>query len=315
MPLGKLGQILKKLPRPPFSALAALCVIALWGCILIYSARSFGESPSFFVRRQFLWLGIGAVSCFAASMIPFRIYRRISGWVFWISIMSLICVLFFGSRVHGMAGWLIFSEDLKVQPSEFAKGALLLYLSVLASEKIQKAEGLRSVFQTFLPLAVPALICCTLVLLEPDCGTAFLLFLIFLAVYFIAGGAWQMLLGAILAALAAGGAFLLRYPYAWKRITDFISGGRDAWHIRQFEYALARGGLAGAGDGALWSNGYLPLPHTDSLFSTIIESSGLIGGLIVMSLLMLFAVLFAGMSRQSGLTRSASLYLGGIAVL
>lgn len=305
------GEMLKKLPHPPVSALAALSVVALWGCLLIYTSRALGESPMYFAGRQLVWLCAGAGVFLLAGAMPFRFWRKAALYLFFCSAVLLAIVLFWGKRVNGMSGWFELGGWITVQPSEFAKGMLLLYLSTLAAK-----DGDAPEWKTFLRMLIPSLICCALVLLEPDFGSAFLMFCGFLIVCFTAGKPVRYLAGTVLLCAGAAAVFLRRHPYALKRVFDFLSGGEGAWHAANFKFALGRGGLIGSGDGAaLWSNGYLPFPHTDSLYATIVESSGLVGGLIVLTLFVLFGLLFVRMSKKPGLPADASVYICSIGML
>jgi len=304
-------DLMKKITLPPVSAFSALSVIALWGCLLIYSSQALGEDPMTFAGRQLIWLCAALGVFLLSGSIPFWFWRKAAPWLFGCSLILLNVVLIWGRRVNGMSGWFELFDGLAVQPSEFAKGMLLLLLSTLAGNMKTQTEWKR-----FASLLIPALICCALVVAEPDFGSAFLLFCGFFIVYFIADGNARYLSMTFLLSIVAAVLFLSRHAYALKRVMDFFSQGQDAWHLKQFEFALGRGGLTGSEDGAaLWSNGYLPLPHTDSLYATIVESSGFTGGLIVLALFVLFGILFAGMSRRKGLAKDASIYIYAVGML
>ena len=137
-----------------------------------------------------------------------------------------------------------------------------------------------------------------LVMAEPDYGATVILFMIFLLVAVLSGAKLHYLLIAGLTMFTASMYFLLINDYAMKRIIGFLNpDGANAWHIRQFQYTMAHGGWTGSDWGnALWSGSFLPLPHTDSLFASIVESTGFIGGLLVMAGFFAMAVTFCGLS-------------------
>ncbi|MBO5958808.1 MAG: FtsW/RodA/SpoVE family cell cycle protein, partial [Lentisphaeria bacterium] len=116
--------------------------------------------------------------------------------------------------------------------------------------------------------------------------------------------------------VAASIVFVTMNPYALKRVLDFFAGkGGGKWHHEQFLYSLARGGWTGSSEGALWSNAYLPLPHTDSLYATIVESSGFIGGMIVLFLFLMIGFLFCRLAGRDGMSRCGKLYAGTVGLL
>ena len=298
--------------HPPLAPLAAITLFALWGCLLIYTAKAFGNNPAYFAGRQLIWLGIGiAVFCITV-MIPFYYYEKWASWIYCFAVLVLVGVLIFGKKINGMTGWFELGDDILFQPSEFAKGAMILFLSSLAGKDEWNGRHGRS----FVKVLLPALICCGLVMLEPDLGSALVISGAFLIVFFIAGGDLKYILLCIAGVGAAAITFLFMRPYAMKRITDFFSSDGEVWHLKQFLYTLARGGWTGSSEGgALWANSYLPLPHTDSLYATIVEAAGFVGGLIVLGLFVLLGILFSCMAQRDNISRSAAIYVSTIGML
>lgn len=308
----KVKRIFAMIQHPPLAPLAAITLFALWGCLLIYTAKALGNNPAYFAGRQLIWLGMGiAVFCIAA-MIPFCYYEKYAALIFCFAMLVLVCVLIFGKKINGMTGWFEVGKDILFQPSEFAKGAMILFLSALTGKNCW--DGKRGI--SFLKVLLPALICCGLVLLEPDLGSALVISGAFLIVFFIAGGDLKYILLCVAGAAVTVVSFLFVRPYAMKRITDFFSNDGEAWHLRQFLYTLARGGWTGSSDGgALWANAYLPLPHTDSLYATIVEAAGFVGGFIVLGLFVLLGFLFCCMAQRDNISRSAAIYINSIGML
>lgn len=298
----------------PAAGLIALFVIGLWGCLLIYAAGAMGSSPGFYAWKQMLWLAAGCLSFTVSAAIPFPVLLRHRNMLFKLSLAALILVLLFGERIRGMSGWFAFGSIL-LQPSEFAKPVFLLLLAAASGDRSAAGEGQRFLRQFFIAGAF-----CLLILAEPDFGSAALFYLGLLIVLWLQGTSPRFLIPAFLAAPAGAGLFLYLKPYAFDRILSFLHPGstayRGTWHIRQFQYALAEGGWTGSDHGAaLWSNAYLPLPHTDSLFASIVETSGLLGGLIV---LLSFSAASFGMivlARKERLIPEAALYVEGVAFL
>ncbi len=308
----KVKRIFSMIQHPPLAPLAAITLFALWGCLLIYTAKALGNNPAYFAGRQLIWLGIGIAVFSIAAMIPFYYYEKYAALIFCFAMSVLVGVLIFGKKINGMTGWFEVGKDILFQPSEFAKGAMILFLSALTGSK--SWDGKKGI--SFLKVLLPALICCGLVLLEPDLGSALVISGAFLIVFFIAGGDLKYILLCITGAAVAAVSFLFTHPYAMKRITDFFSNDSDAWHLRQFLYTLARGGWTGSSDGgALWANAYLPLPHTDSLYATIVEAAGFVGGFIVLGLFVLLGFLFCCMAQRDNISRAAAIYINAIGML
>ena len=125
------------------------------------------------------------------------------------------------------------------------------------------------------------------VILEPDFGTAIIYFAGFVIVYWIGGGKKRYLAAIFIFGFISSIIVILTNPYVLQRILGYLFPLSDpygsGWHSMQFRYAMARGGLEGAGLGkAVWSNTYLPLSHTDSIFSSLAETLGFIGVLPVL---------------------------------
>lgn len=260
----------------PFGTALLLIVAGLLGCLAIYSSRAFAEKPQLFVFRQLLWLGPGIAIFLISAAVPFRCYRKIAGFGLLLSLAALTVVLFTGHTINGMRGWF----DLgfcNLQPSEPAKTFFLLYLCVQCGPCKKMTSGM------WIRLFLPGVLTAGLVMAEPDYGGGAMFFLIFLLVILLNGVKLQHLLLTAGLMLLGSLVFLLMNEYAMFRILGFFNPESDAaWHIRQFQYTMAHGGWTGADWGAaLWSGTFLPLPHTDSLFASIVESTGFLGGSLV----------------------------------
>ena len=296
-----------------FPVFAALLVSGLWGCLLIYSARAYGTEPMLMVKRQLLWLVLGLTGLFCGSLIPFR---KLLDWRYYIGggmIFVLLFTLLFGTKVNGMRGWLPLG-NFYLQPSEFAK---IVFLLIGCSFGAQ--SGL-SRWQRFFALGVTAGIFWLLIILQPDFGTGFIFLLGFLIVLYLSGGSWREFLVSFGCALIGIAGFLIWKRYSLDRILGFLNPdsptAQSAWHLQQFRYTLAQGGIAGSDhNGALWANAYLPLPHSDSLFATIVESSGFVGGLIIICAFCVITFVFVRYSLKQDLLPEARIFIAGIALM
>lgn len=279
----------------PYAALLILVIAGLLGCLSIYSARAFSEAPLFFALKQLVWLSVGVALFLLTSLVPFSVYKKAAGVMYFCFFLSLLFVLFWGVEINNMRGWFPLWGKINIQPSEFAKVSFLLFLCVLAG----KGGGLRT-GRILLMFAV-TFASMLLLMFEPDFGGALIFFMAFITVLTVCGARLIYLLSAFL--LLAGSAilFVSLNEYAMVRILGYLdpngSFGVNAWHIKQFQYTMAHGGMTGSAWGnALWSSAFLPLPHTDSLFASIVESAGFIGGVIVIAGFLAMGAGFTAMS-------------------
>lgn len=265
----------------PMGAALILVVAGLFGCLAIYSSRTLTDQPLFFAFKQMFWLFPAIAVFLAAAAVPFRFYKAAAPWWFLLSVISLIAVYLFGHEINRMRGWFTFG-GINIQPSEFAKCSILLYLCVYC--------GMRKEL-SFLQLSYLFLVSfgsMILIMLEPDFGGALMFFVAFILVIFLRGVRFHYILAAFGFLAISTALFITFNEYALMRILGYLNPdgvfSSSAWHIKQFQYTMAHGGWTGSDWGnALWSGAFLPFPHTDSLFASIVESTGFAGGFIVIA--------------------------------
>lgn len=265
--------------QPWLSTAFGLTVLGLGGCLSIYGAESFGENAVYYSLRQLVWLVIGIALYLWISHISFDFWKRSAKWLAGIALAGLLLVLFGGIRINGMQGWFSIGPFL-IQPSEFAKGPFLLMLSLYAAQTELPEQ------KRFLRMAVTGILFCGCVLLEPDFGSATVFFLGLAAVLGLTLKLRYLLALFCGVALPAALVFIFRHGYAMRRFAGYWNPDEHfqgaGWHVKQFQFSMAHGGLFGSEwGGALWSNAYLPLAHSDSAFAAIVESGGLAGGMLV----------------------------------
>lgn len=270
--------------------LSVVVFLTFFGLLMIFSAssyiafRDFGDKYHF-VKEQLIWIivGIGALFGFAFSN-----YRRLfllslpmllAGIVF----LVLVFIPPFGVRALGAARWIDVGL-FTLQPTEFIKLALAVYLAAWFS---QKERGRLPAFLLLIGIVL------VLVLLEPDMGTATIILIEALSVYFLSGGSvWYFTF--LVPMIGTIGYFLIKYePYRAKRLTSFLqfdSFAQSSYHVRQILISLGSGGLFGLGLGnSIQKYAYLPENATDSIFAIIGEELGFVGS-VVLILLFLFVI-------------------------
>jgi cell division protein FtsW len=270
---------------------AALVII---GLMMIYSATfalgyQLHRQPTYYFIRQLLWMGLGALVMIAFAHIEYHTWRRFSIPIMAITMLLLGLVLMVGEVRFGGQRWLF---NGSIQPSEFSKLAIAIYIADWLSSKGQQ---IRKVSYGLVPFAILLGLITGLIVLQQDLSTAILIGATALAIFFIAGGnLWQIIASGI---LGGGTLFILitRSSYRLARITAFwdpLNGDPlgDSYQIRQILIALGSGGLTGLGLGASRQKfGYIPASHTDGIFAILGEELGLIGCLIVIGLFVFLA--------------------------
>jgi cell division protein FtsW len=261
---------------------------------MIYSATfalgyQLHEQPTYYFIRQLLWLGIGILALIVFAHIEYHAWRRYSVPIMALTLFLLILVLIIGKQTFGGQRWLL---NGSVQPSELSKLAIVIYISAWLSSK---GEKIRWVSYGLIPFAILLGLITGLIVLQRDLGTAILVAMTALAMFFIAGGnPGQIIVSGILGSVTI--TFLIvNSPYRLSRITTFLDPLRidplgDGYQIRQILIALGSGGITGLGLGASRQKfGYIPASHTDGIFAILGEELGLIGCLMVIGLFAFFA--------------------------
>ena len=292
----------KALPRSPLGyvlLLGWLCVINVIGLVMVLSAssvsaqRTYGN-PWYFFERQVLWLALGAAVFVCFARLDYHRLRPLSVPLVVVSMFLLFAVLVpgVGIAANGSARWLGLGS-WRVQPSELAKLALVLFAADLLT---RRADRMQDVWSTFVPVMVAAVSIGLLIMLQPDMGTTIVVISITFALVFVAGTPIATLVRAVIG--TAGAALLLGLvePYRRDRLLTFLHPFKDAgntgYQIVQSYVSLGSGGLFGRGLGSgIEKWGYLPNPYTDFIFAVIGEETGLLGTLVVVLLFAGFAML------------------------
>jgi cell division protein FtsW len=255
------------------------------GLAMVYSASGIRaldtrDDPSYFLVQQSMWAAIGLAGMLVAARIDHRHYRRVALplLVVAVGLLALVLVPGVGTTAGGASRWLRISGGVGLQPAELAKLALILYLAFWLASRRDRI-GSASVTAGFAGLIT---LVAGLVVAEPDLGTAIVLVMIALCVYF-AAGARLAAFGALgLLAIVATAALAIAQPYRLERVLTFLDPWSDprgaGFQTIQSLYGLALGGPFGEGLGAGKEKfGFLPASYTDSIFAVIGNELGVLG--------------------------------------
>ena len=239
----------------------------------------------YFLRQQSGWALIGFILMLIVSQINYKVWEKLAIPAFVVSIIFLVAVLLpgIGSKFMGAKRW-IYIGPISIQPAEFVKLSLAIYLAKV----VEKEKQLLSYF---IPLVIVAL----LIMLQPDLGTTLVILAIGMSQILISGiNIWHFL-GSLVVGGLGGFALILTSSYRKARLLTFLHQSQDPlgrdYHIRQILLALGSGGIFGVGLGQSRQKFlFLPEAATDSVFAVIAEEIGFVGALVVIFLLFTYIV-------------------------
>jgi len=282
--------------RQLFIVTLSLC---LFGAVMVFSASAvtardlFGNGYIFLIR-QLVFLALGIAGMFLLMNVDYRKLRQPRVIFTGLSLTTVLLIaVFFLDRSHATHRWVRLGP-LSLQPSEIAKLVVIFYLAwFLEIRTAPRAPGVNDLRRTLLP-ALGMVVCLAgLVLAEPDMGTACMILLIAGVLLFAAGLSYRYIFTAALAVLPIVYLAIVRVPYRLERLKAFLSPGTDpqghGFQLLQSLIAVGSGGFTGVG--LMESRQklfYLPEAHTDFIFAVICEELGYIGGVIILSLFVIY---------------------------
>ena len=285
-----------KLDKP---LLIVMLVLVVFGLIMILSASSmasymrYNNSIYFYFIRQGIFSSVGLIIFLLAIYFPTKLFKKISPFLMLILIASLLGLIIYGSAYNQALSW----YDLKIitiQPSEIGKIIIILFL---ANYYNNHKDDLDNQWTLLKPILLTIIIFVT-VAIQPDFGTAFVIFGIVILIFYALplkketrSPINKIFLGGIvlvvLALLLNGGSFLRDYQL--KRFNFFDPCERyeedTGYQLCNSLIAFKNGGLTGQGIGESTQKYlYLPESHTDFIFPIIVEEWGLFVGIIILGL-------------------------------
>lgn len=294
---------------------AAVVLLTLVSMLAIYSstgtlAYRLSRSAESYLFKQFAFTAVGLFIIYFAHRVNYTLYSRIALILFIIAIPLLIYTLFFGAEINEGTRWIKLPIiNLTFQTSDLARLALFMYLSRQLS---RSQDDIKDFKKGFLPLIVPVSIICILIA-PANLSTALLIGATSLILMFIGRVSIKhialvigiALIPLVLLTSIAFGYYnkaehqskelpsilrIGRIPTWIKRIQDFAYADKEetAYQVQQAKIAIAKGGWLGLGPGNSEQRNFLPHPYSDFIYAIIIEEYGIIGGILILFIYLLF---------------------------
>jgi cell division protein FtsW len=292
------GGVRRERHEPAYPLLLAVMALTAIGIVMVYSSssvRSYFSSadPAAQGLEQLVWAGIGLVGLVVAMRLDFRHLRYLAIPFYVITLALLVAVLVpgIGSEINGSRRWIVIPGVGSLQPAEFAKLAIVLYLAHWLDRRGKQARSFWNGLVPFGMLVAPGFF---LIAMEPDLGTAGVYVIVAVSIFFMAGANLLYLTAIGAGVMAAAWLMISSTSYQLERVQTFLDPFRDplgaGYNTVQALMALALGGITGLGLGeSRMKFLYLPAPSTDFIFAIIGEEWGLVGTLTVLALFVVIA--------------------------
>ena len=277
-------------------------LLSLFSVLAVYSStgtlayRYQAGNTEYYLFKHFIILIAGFLIMYMAHLVRYTYYSRIAQLGLLVAIPLLMFTLLSGTNINEASRWLTLPlVNLSFQTSDFAKLALLLFVARILSKKQENIKDFRS---AFVPIILPVIIVCGLIL-PANLSTSAVLFATCIFLMFIGRVNLKyitILLGTGLLLLSIFVTIMLQMENTgrvgtWKkRIENFATGDDEGnYQTQQAKIAVATGGLFGKGPGNSSQRNFLPHPYSDFIFAIVIEEYGLVGG---STIVLLYILLF-----------------------
>ena len=277
--------------------LGAALMLSILGSLLVWSASKSDMAvaagdPIYFLKRHLFNMVLGIILGLIVSRINYPQLRAYTPVLYVLSLLGLVAVLLVGVSIAGAKAWIRLPGGFTLQPSEFAKVAIILALAFLLGEKRNEADEPRGgdVVLALVIAAVPL----ALILKQNDTGTVLIIGTIIIAMVAISGAPTRWVAGLVGAAVIAGFLavkFVLK-PYQLERLTSFVnpvgSAKTGGFNVAQARIAIGNGGWLGQGlfHGAQTQGNFVPVNESDFIFSVAGEELGFLGSMVIIGLLL-----------------------------
>jgi len=274
----------------------AIGIVMVTSAGYIIASGKFGDG-FYYTKKQGLAMVIGLAVMYLFSMVDPSLWRRAASWLMVAGLFLLLLVFVpgLGVEMGGSHRWIRLPFGFFLQPSEFAKYAMILFI---ANSLAKKGDTVKDFSVGFLPhiLVIGIVVC--LVLLQPDFGTGVIITVVGFLMLFVAGVRFQHLLAAAILCLPFLFQVAISAQYRLSRLKTFLDPWADPFNagfqVVQSLVAFGCGGVWGEGIGkGIQKLFYLPQPHTDFVFAVVGEELGLVG--VVVLIFLFFALVTRGL--------------------
>lgn len=286
---------MNKLKNYDFLLMILPILLAAFGIVMIYSASMYtavfnGFESTHYAVKQAQWFVIGIIAFIVGSIVPYKVYHKFVIPLILISFISLIIVQLFGqAQYNAVRSFSLFG--INIQPSEFIKVFIIIYLASVYSKKQAYINDLK---KGVIPPLLMSLFLVGLIILQPDLGSASIILAIMGVIVLSSGIRFKHI---FLIVLAGAGFITLLLPWLTTstRINRF-TGAYDpfsdpteaGYHLIQSYLAISGGGVKGEGLGqSIQKLGYLWGAHTDFIMAVIAEELGVLGVVFVIGSLLI----------------------------
>lgn len=283
----------------------AVLFLLFAGLISLLSAK-----PDLFYK-QLIWIGTGFLLAYFFIKFDWRSlvnYKGVILGIYFLSLALLFLTIIIAPEVRGSKSWIPIGP-FQFQTSTFAALALIIVLANFFKKEHKAIARPWSIIKSFIYFAIPA----GLILLQPDMGSALLLFLIWLGFILVSGIPWKRLIAIIIIFAVLGGimwgSFLENYQK--ERVVGLFFPQKDVlginYNVVQAKIAIGSGGFLGKGfgQGTQVQLGFLPEAQTDFIFAAIIEEWGLLAGILIVIafVFLIFKIIKIGVEERSNFNR------------
>jgi len=275
-------------PTGDLILIAAVVALGIIGLLMLYSAstdfsRQINKPPTYLFNKQLIWMAIGIVAAFVLSSIDYHHWRKWALPLMILTIVLLIAVLI-NNEVRNNAVRAF--KGGSGQPSELAKLAIIIYLSVWL---YSKREYLHDTQLGLVPLGIILGVIGGLILAEPDISAAVTVFVLGGLLFFLVGGELRQIVLFCIVALAVGWIVVKFTSTGQARFGPYLAGLKDplksSSHVLWSLDAVYKGKLFGVGIGNATTKLIgLPYAATDSIFAVVVEELGLLGAMVLIAL-------------------------------
>jgi rod shape determining protein RodA len=275
-------------------------LLLLLGLLMIYSTTL--QNPVNSMPRQLVFGILGYISMFGLAFFDYRKFKKISGILYIIVVLSLIAVWFLGHSVKGSTRWINLAF-FQLQPAEFAKLAIVIIMAKFLDASREKIKDIRYILLSAVYVAIPAI----LVLIEPDLGSAIVIFVIWLGLLSVSKMNKKhlaiLLLSAVVLSIFSW-SFVLK-PFQKERIYTFLNPSKDptgsGYNVMQSIIAVGSGSLTGRGVGRGFQSQlkFLPERQTDFIFASTAEELGLFASIFILLMFGIILLRLIRIARQA----------------